>query len=82
VTHDLRFAGTIAGRLVVLRRGTVVADGAAAALLVDTAALEAAGLEAPPLVRLALALGVDPALAVAGSEEALAGAIGRRAVAR
>ena len=81
VTHDLRFAGTIAGRLVVLRRGTVVADGAAAALLVDTAALEAAGLEAPPLVRLALALGVDPALAVAGSEEALAGAIGRRAVA-
>lgn len=78
VTHDLGFAASIAERLVVLRGGTVVAEGEAEALLVDAGVLDAAALQAPPLVRVALALGVDPSSAVRGSEDELAAVIRRR----
>ena len=64
VTHDLRFAGAVAGRLLVLRDGRVAAEGTLERLVADAERLVAAGLEPPPLVRLAAALGLDPALAV------------------
>jgi len=75
VTHDLRFAGSIADRLLVLRGGSVAAHGSASALLADVDALAAAGLEPPPLVRLAEALRIDPALGVAGPGDAIVDAV-------
>jgi energy-coupling factor transporter ATP-binding protein EcfA2 len=78
VTHDLRFAGSIADRLLVLRDGTVVADGPAQLLLGDVEGLAAVGLEAPPLVRLAAALRLDPALALATPGDAMVDAIRAR----
>ena len=75
VTHDLRFAGSVAGRLLVLRGGRVAADGAVDRVVADADGLAGAGLEPPPLVRLATALGLDPALAARGPGEALVAAI-------
>ena len=78
VTHDLRFAGAVAERLVVLRDGRVAAEGAVEQLVADAARLAAAGLEPPPLVRLATALGLGPESAVRGPSEALVRAVAAR----
>jgi energy-coupling factor transporter ATP-binding protein EcfA2 len=82
VTHDLRFAGLIADRVVVLRDGRLVAEGPPDAMLADVSGLGVAGLEAPPLVRVAAARGIDPALGVAGPGDALVAAIRASAVRR
>ncbi len=79
VTHDLRFAGAVAGRLLVLRGGRVAAEGPAQQLVADVARLSSAGLEAPPLVRLAIALGIDRGLATRGPGEPLVAAGAARA---
>ncbi len=75
VTHDLRFAGSVAGRLVVLRGGRVAAAGPVDRVIADAAQLAAAGLEPPPLVRFASALGLDPAVAVRGPGDAFVAAV-------
>lgn len=77
VTHDLRFAGLVATRVLVLRGGRVAAEGPANRLLSDAARLAEAGLEPPALVRLATALGLDAALAVGGPGDALVAATRR-----
>jgi energy-coupling factor transport system ATP-binding protein len=77
VTHDLRFAGLVAERVLVLRGGRVSAEGPADRLLTDAGRLAEAGLEPPALVRLAAALGLDPAIAVRGPGDALVAAAGR-----
>ena len=77
VTHDLRFAGLVAERVVVLQGGRVSAEGPADRLLTDAGRLAEAGLEPPALVRLATALWLDPALAVRGPGDALVAAAGR-----
>jgi energy-coupling factor transport system ATP-binding protein len=77
VTHDLRFAGLVADRVLVLRGGSVSAEGPADRLLTDAGHLAEAGLERPALVRLAAALGLDPAPAVRGPGDALVAAAGR-----
>jgi energy-coupling factor transporter ATP-binding protein EcfA2 len=79
VTHDLRFAGLVAGRLVVLRAGRVVDTGPAEVVLADAGRLADAGLEPPALVRFAIAVGVEPALAVGGPGDALVAAVRQRA---
>jgi energy-coupling factor transporter ATP-binding protein EcfA2 len=74
VSHDLRFVGLVAERLLVLRGGRVAAEGPADGLLADADRLAAAGLEPPALVRLVNALGLDAALAVRGPGDALVAA--------
>ena len=59
VTHDLRVGAAIAGRLVLLRQGRVIADGPMHRLLSDARMLREAGLEPSPAARLALALGLE-----------------------
>jgi energy-coupling factor transport system ATP-binding protein len=56
VSHDMRFLAGSASRLVALADGRVVADGSPRDVFADAAALDAAGLAAPQVTRLALAL--------------------------
>ncbi len=46
-THDMRLVAEVFPRVIVMDDGRVVADGSTAAILSDTALLEAHGLEAP-----------------------------------
>jgi len=48
VTHDLEFVEAVAGRTVVIGRGTVLADRTTAGALADATLLEGLGLEPPP----------------------------------
>ena len=58
VSHDLDFVAEVAGRVVVMERGRVVADRPAAGLLRDEAALAGLGLRPPTPARIGLALGL------------------------
>ena len=49
-SHDLRTVATLADRVVLLGEGGVIADGPAAQVLRDRAAVSRAGLAVPPLV--------------------------------
>jgi len=56
VSHDLAFVAEVAGRVVVLRDGLIVADESARRLLSHTATLRAMGLRPPPAAAVGLAL--------------------------
>ncbi len=56
VAHDMRLLAGAASRLVTMASGRIVADGSPREVFADPAALDAAGLEAPQVVRLARAL--------------------------
>ena len=74
-SHDMAFLGRVAGRLVVMDAGRVVADAPTRQVFADAPLLAVAGLEAPTVTRLALALGArgpDPWPPVS-LEEALVG---------
>jgi energy-coupling factor transport system ATP-binding protein len=74
-SHDMAFLGRVAGRLVVMEAGRVVADAPARSVFADAPLLAVAGLEAPAVTRVALALGgrgPDPWPPVS-LDEALAG---------
>ncbi len=58
ITHALWLVHPPVDRVILLDRGRVAADGAPASVLTDPAALEAAGLRAPDLSRLARMRGV------------------------
>jgi energy-coupling factor transporter ATP-binding protein EcfA2 len=58
VSHDLRFVAGLATRVVALVAGRVRLDGPTRTVLGDTGGLADAGLEPPPVVRLALQLGL------------------------
>lgn len=53
-THDLEMAARIADRICLIRGGSVIADGAPAEILADTALVEQAGLVQPSIVRMYL----------------------------
>ena len=61
ITHDMEFAATTFDRVVVMRRGEVVADGAPDAVLVADQAelLATTGLTPPPAARVAGLLGMS-----------------------
>ena len=67
VSHDLEFVAEIAGRVVVLERGRIVADRTARGLLRDEAALAGLGLRPPTPARIGLALRL-PGEPVRGAE--------------
>lgn len=79
VSHDMRFLAAVATRLVTMADGRIVADGAPREVFGDVRALEAAGLVAPQVPRLAQALAgpaADPLpLTVAELVLALGGAV-------
>jgi energy-coupling factor transport system ATP-binding protein len=62
ITHDMEFAATAFDRLVVMRRGEVVADGPPGEVLTaaDTELLATTGLTPPPAARISGALGLVP----------------------
>ena len=55
-SHDMAFLGRVAGRLVVMDGGRVVADAPTRRVFADVPLLAIAGLEAPAVTRVALAL--------------------------
>ena len=62
-SHDMAFLGRVAGRLVVMDSGRVLADAPTRRVFADATLLAAAGLDAPAITRVALALaqrGPDP----------------------
>jgi energy-coupling factor transport system ATP-binding protein len=61
ITHDMELAARHFGRIVVMREGTIVADGPPADVLAAANAplLASTGLEPPPLAGLAARLGID-----------------------
>jgi len=59
ISHDLDFCAAYFERVVVLRRGEVIADGPAAEVLMQVDLLATAAVKPPQLVRLALGLGWD-----------------------
>jgi energy-coupling factor transport system ATP-binding protein len=61
ISHDLDFCALHFDRMVVMSRGAILADGPTAAILGEFGLLAQAGVEAPPLVRLAAALGLPGA---------------------
>jgi energy-coupling factor transport system ATP-binding protein len=67
ITHDMEFAAEHFGRIVVMRGGTVIADGSPEAVFApdQAAMLRTAGLEPPPAARIgaALGFGLTPSLA-------------------
>ena len=69
VSHDMELVATLADRLVVLRDGQVVADGAPRSVFADRATMTSTGLRPPQIARLSMALpalaGRPPALDVA-----------------
>ena len=75
VTHDLRFAASVADRLLVLRDGRVVSAGRLRDALRDDGALRDVGLEAPQVVRLANRLGLAGPAGVPLDVDALAALI-------
>lgn len=64
VTHDLELAAEFATRILVMRDGSLWADDDPRVILADSELLAQAGLEAPPVVALSLAMWPDvpPAL--------------------
>jgi energy-coupling factor transporter ATP-binding protein EcfA2 len=60
ITHDMEFAATHFGRIVVMRAGEVVADGAPAEIFAppNRALLASTGLTGPPAARVAALLGL------------------------
>ena len=61
--HDMAFLAEVAGRIVVMAAGTVLGEGTPRQVFGDAPLLAAAGLEAPQVTRLALAVapaGPDP----------------------
>jgi energy-coupling factor transporter ATP-binding protein EcfA2 len=61
ITHDMEFAARHFDRIVVMRRGQVVLDGAAGEVVgaANEAVLESTGLARPPAARIASRLGLD-----------------------
>ncbi|HEY5436978.1 MAG TPA: ABC transporter ATP-binding protein [Candidatus Limnocylindrales bacterium] len=80
ISHDMRLLAAIADRVVVMAAGRVVAAGTPRSVFADAAMLEAAGLLAPQVTRLGLALprlrGRPVVLAVEELAEELAAARG------
>ena len=66
ITHDMEFAATSFDRIVVMRRGEVVADGPPGAVLGGGNAelLASTGLTPPPAARIARALGLPDGVAL------------------
>ncbi|MEP6637962.1 MAG: ABC transporter ATP-binding protein [Chloroflexota bacterium] len=62
ITHDMEFAAAHFGRLVVMRDGLVVADGAPASVFApaNDDLLASTGLTPPPAARIAARMGLDP----------------------
>ena len=56
ISHDMRLLAAIADRVVVMAAGRVVAAGTPRSVFADAGMLEAAGLMAPQITRLGLAL--------------------------
>jgi len=63
ITHDMEFAAANFARIVVMRLGEVVLDGPPAAVFQATNVdlLASTGLTLPPVARIAVLLGLDPA---------------------
>lgn len=61
ITHDMEFAATSFERIVVMRLGSVIADGAPAEVLTvaNTALLASTGLTPPPVALVAAAAGLE-----------------------
>jgi energy-coupling factor transporter ATP-binding protein EcfA2 len=62
ITHDMQLAADYAERVIVLSRGTILADGTPEDIFLQPELLLRAGLEAPPVAALSLALranGID-----------------------
>ena len=77
ITHDMEFAANHFTRAIVMRQGEVVADGPPGVVFQRTneSLLASTGLTPPPVVRLGIALGLDPApLDIPSLLRALAGA--------
>ena len=55
-SHDLSLVAAVADRVVVLRGGTVVADGPPRSVIADGEAMAAAGLTPPQITELSLAM--------------------------
>jgi energy-coupling factor transport system ATP-binding protein len=55
-SHDMAFLGRVAARLVVMDQGRILADAPTRQVFADAPLLAAAGLEAPPVTRVALAV--------------------------
>jgi energy-coupling factor transport system ATP-binding protein len=55
-SHDMAFLGRVAQRLVVMDRGRILADASTRRVFADEELLAAAGLEPPPVMRVALAV--------------------------
>ncbi len=72
ISHDLALLAEVAGRIVVLERGRVLADAPPGDLFADEATMAAAGLVPPQVVRLAARLDLAPGMPVPLSVEALA----------
>jgi energy-coupling factor transport system ATP-binding protein len=73
--HDMAFLARVADRIVVMAAGTVLGEGTPREVFTDPSLLEAAGLEAPQVTQLALALapaGPDPWPPVTVEEAVLA----------
>jgi energy-coupling factor transporter ATP-binding protein EcfA2 len=80
ITHDMEFAATHFGRIVVMRGGQVVADGPPSAIFApaDRELLGSTGLTPPPAARIAERLGLaEVPLDAAGLLSALAAGAGR-----
>ena len=81
ITHDMEFAATTFERIVVMREGTVIADGPPGEVMTTSNAehLASTGLTLPPVVRIAGALGLTiPRLSVEALLAALGGAVSSR----
>ncbi len=61
ISHDVDFAAEHFNRLLVMAAGRIVADGSPQDVFSQSKALAAAAIRPPQLVRLALALGMEPA---------------------
>jgi energy-coupling factor transport system ATP-binding protein len=58
-THDIEFARRYAQHLIILAGGEVVREGSPSVVFADRAGIRKAGVEAPVVTQLALALGAD-----------------------
>ncbi len=70
VSHDIEFLWPLQPRVVVMKSGRVVADGAAPSLMLEKAVLEGARVSQPQLVTLYQALKERPAAPFADPLEA------------